>query len=301
MFKGSFVALVTPFKNGELDIEAFNNLIEWHIASGTHGLIPCGTTGETPTLTNDEQKLLIETCIKTVNGRIPVIAGTGSNSTEEAINMSCYAEKAGADAILVVTPYYNKPRQEGMYEHFKMLHDKTNLPIILYNVPSRTGVNLAVDTVIRLAKLERIVGIKDATPDLSRPLELHRELGDSFTLFSGEDSTVAAFLAQGGDGCISVTANVAPKLCSELHEAWQEKDFETFERIRDLLLPLHKNLFAEPNPAPAKYCLSVLGKINEDIRSPLFPISDDTRKKLDEAMKIAGIIDREECGIKKAS
>ena len=290
MFKGSFVALITPFKDGSIDLDAFKNLIEWHIAEGTHGLVPCGTTGETPTLTDDEQQLLIDTCVEVVNGRVPVIAGTGSNSTEEAINMSCHAEKAGVDAILVVTPYYNKPTQEGIYQHYKAIHDETFLPIILYNVPSRSGVELSLDTVVRLSKLERIVGIKDATADLARPLELRVALGDDFVLLSGEDATVAGFLAQGGHGCISVTANIVPKLCSELHIAWQEKDFAEFERIRDLLIPLHQALFLETSPAPAKYCLKQMGKCEEDLRLPLVGVSSETKKKLDQAMQKTGAL-----------
>ncbi len=288
-FKGSIVALVTPFKKGKVDVEAFQKLIEWHIASGTHGLVPCGTTGETPTLSEAEHKNLIDVCVKTVRGRIPVIAGTGSSSTEKSIDLARYAEKSGADGILVVTPYYNKPTQEGLYQHYKAIHDATNIPIILYNVPGRTGVDMSVETVIRLAALKRVVGIKDATVDVSRPLQLRVALGDKFIQLSGEDATVAAYLAQGGHGCISVTANIAPKLCSDLHTAWQKKDFKTFEKIRDALLPLHKYLFAETSPAPAKYCLSRLGKCAEELRLPMVPVTAITRQKLDDAMEFAGI------------
>jgi 4-hydroxy-tetrahydrodipicolinate synthase len=299
MFKGSIVALVTPFKKGKVDIDAFQNLVEWHIASGTHGLVPCGTTGETPTLHDAEHKRLIDACIEAADGRVPVIAGAGSNSTEKAVDLARYAEKSGADGILVVTPYYNKPTQEGLYQHYKTIHDSTNIPIIIYNVPGRTGVEISVETVIRLAAWKRIVGIKDASVDLSRPLQLRVELGDDFIQLSGEDATVAAYLAQGGHGCISVTANVAPKLCADLHNYWQKKDFKSFERLRDVLLPLHKNLFIETSPAPAKYCLSRLGKCGEELRLPLVPVTAPTRQKLDEAMEFAGLFKATEKKLKK--
>lgn len=288
-FHGSCVALVTPFKKGKVDFDAFQKLVEWHIASGTHGLVPCGTTGETPTLSDSEHKSLIEACIEAAAGRVPVIAGAGSNATDKALELARFAEKSGADGILVVTPYYNKPSQEGMYQHYKTLNDKQGLPIILYNVPGRTGVELSVETVIRLGALKRIVAIKDASVDLSRPLQIRTALGDSFIQLSGEDGTVAAYLAQGGHGCISVTANVAPKLCAQLHNSWQKKDYKTFAKVRDALMPLHKTLFAETNPAPAKYCLSKLGKIENSLRLPLLPVSASTRKLLDGAMKAAGI------------
>ena len=289
-FHGSCVALVTPFKKGKVDIDAFQQLVEWHIASGTHGLIPCGTTGETPTLSDSEHKSLIVACVEAARGRVPVIAGAGSNATDKAVELARFAEKSGADGILVVTPYYNKPSQEGMYQHYKAVNDQQGLPIILYNVPGRTGVDLAVETVIRLAALKRVVAIKDASVDLSRPLQIRHALGDDFIQLSGEDATVAAYLAQGGHGCISVTANVAPKLCSQLHTSWQKQDFKTFAKVRDTLLPLHKYLFAETNPAPAKYCLSKMGKIGEELRLPLIPVTAPTRKLLDGAMQAAGIL-----------
>jgi len=288
-FHGSCVALVTPFKKGKVDLDAFQKLVEWHIASGTHGLVPCGTTGETPTLSDSEHKSLIEACIEAAAGRVPVIAGAGSNATDKALELARFAEKSGADGILVVTPYYNKPSQEGMFQHYKTLNDKQGLPVILYNVPGRTGVELSVETVIRLGALKRIAGIKDASVDLSRPLQIRRALGDDFIQLSGEDGTVAAYLAQGGHGCISVTANVAPKLCAQLHDSWAKKDWKTFARVRDALMPLHKTLFAETNPAPAKYCLSKLGKIENSLRLPLLPVSAPTRKLLDAAMKEAGV------------
>lgn len=288
-FHGSCVALVTPFKKGKVDIDAFQKLVEWHIASGTHGLVPCGTTGETPTLSDSEHKSLIEACIEAAAGRVPVIAGAGSNATEKALELARFAEKSGADGILVVTPYYNKPSQEGMFQHYKTLNDKQGLPVILYNVPGRTGVELSVETVIRLGALKRIVAIKDASIDLTRPLLIRRALGDDFIQLSGEDGTVAAYLAQGGHGCISVTANVAPKLCAQLHNSWQKKDWKTFTKVRDALMPLHKTLFAETNPAPAKYFLSKMGKIENSLRLPLLPVSAPTRKLLDAAMKEAGV------------
>lgn len=289
MFKGSIVALVTPFKNGKVDFDAFQNLVEWHIKSGTHGLVPCGTTGEVATLSETEHKSLIDACIEAADGRVPVIAGAGSNATEKAIDLARHAAKRGADGILVVTPYYNKPTQEGMYQHYKAIHDKADIPIIIYNVPGRTGVEISVETIARLAKMKRIVGIKDASVDLSRPLQLRLALGDKFIQLSGEDATVASYLAQGGHGCISVTANVAPKQCAELHNAWQKKDWKKFEKLRDMLLPLHKDLFAETSPAPAKYCLSRMGLCREELRLPMVPVSAATRKKLDAAMKQTGI------------
>lgn len=299
-FKGSFVALVTPFKKGKVDLDAFQQLVEWHIASGTHGLVPCGTTGETPTLSESEHKSLIKACVEASDGRVPVVAGAGSNATEKSVDLARYAEKIGADGILVVTPYYNKPTQEGLYQHYKAINDAAGLPIILYNVPGRTGVEISVETVIRCAGLKHVAGIKDASVDLARPLQLRHALGDAFIQLSGEDATVAAYLAQGGHGCISVTANVAPRLCAELHTAWQKKDWKNFERTRDALLPLHKALFVETNPSPAKYCLSRLGKISEEQRLPLVPVTPATRQKLDDAMEFAGIYKLAKKTLKKA-
>lgn len=299
-FKGSFVALVTPFKKGKVDLDAFQQLVEWHIASGTHGLVPCGTTGETPTLSESEHKSLIKACVEAADGRVPVVAGAGSNATEKSVDLARYAEKIGADGILVVTPYYNKPTQEGLYQHYKAINDEAGLPIILYNVPGRTGVEISVETVIRCAGLKHVAGIKDASVDLARPLQLRHALGDAFIQLSGEDATVAAYLAQGGHGCISVTANVAPRLCAELHNAWQKKDWKNFERARDALLPLHKALFVETNPSPAKYCLARLGKISEEQRLPLVPVTAPTRQKLDDAMEFAGIFKLGKKTLKKA-
>lgn len=289
IFKGSMVALVTPFKKGKVDIDAFQKLVEWHIASGTHGLVPCGTTGETPTLSEAEYERLIEACVEAADGRVPVLAGAGSNATERAVAKARFAEKSGVDGILVVTPYYNKPTQEGLYQHYKKMHDSCGLPIMLYNVPGRTGVDISTETVIRLGGLKRIAGIKDASPDLSRPLTLRVALGDDFIQLSGEDATVAAYLAQGGHGCISVTANVAPKQCAALHNYWKAKDYKKFAKVRDSLLPLHKNLFTETSPAPVKYCLSKLGRISEELRLPMVPVSAGTRSTLDAAMAYARV------------
>ena len=286
---GSLVALATPFRKGKVDLDAFQGLVEWHIASGTHGLVPCGTTGETPTLLDDEHKRVIEACVEAADGRVPVIAGAGSNATQKSVDLARFAEKSGADAILVITPYYNKPTQEGIYQHFKAVNDSCGLPIIAYNVPGRTGVEISVETMIRLAGLKRVAGIKYASVDLSRPLQLRVALGDDFIQLSGEDATVAAYLAQGGHGCISVTANVAPALCADLHNYWRKKDWKNFARVRDMLSPLHKALFAETSPAPAKYCLARLGKCAEDLRLPMVPVSEATRRKLDEAMEFAGL------------
>ncbi|TAL36914.1 MAG: 4-hydroxy-tetrahydrodipicolinate synthase [Alphaproteobacteria bacterium] len=299
-FKGSIVALVTPFKKGKVDFDAFQQLVEWHVASGTHGLVPCGTTGETPTLSTEEHKSIVKACLEAANGKVPVIAGAGSNATDKAVDLARFADKSGADGILVVTPYYNKPTQEGMYQHFKAVNDAVGIPVILYNVPGRTGVEISVETVVRLAALKNIAGIKDASVDLGRPLQIRVALGDDFIQLSGEDATVAAYLAQGGHGCISVTANVAPRLCADLHNAWAKKDWKNFERARDALLPLHKALFIETSPSPAKYCLSRLGKIGEELRLPLVPVTPPTRQKLDEAMEFAGIFKTGRKTLKKA-
>lgn len=290
LFGGSIAALVTPFSKGRVDVQAFQKLVDWHVASGTHGLVPCGTTGETPTLSESEHQSLIKTCVEAAAGRVPVIAGAGSNSTEKAVGLARFAEKAGADGILVVTPYYNKPTQEGLFRHYKTINDAVGIPILLYSVPGRTGVEISVETVARLAALKNIVGIKDASVDLARPLQIRVALGDSFIQLSGEDATVAAYLAQGGHGCISVTANVAPKLCATLHDSWQKKDWKTFEKTRDILLPLHKALFIETNPAPAKYCLARMGEIpSEELRLPLVTVTKATRTQLDAAMNFARI------------
>lgn len=290
MFTGSIPALVTPFRNDAVDEKAYQDLIEWQIAEGSSALVPCGTTGESPTLTHAEHDRLVELCVETVAGRVPVMAGTGSNSTVEAIRLSRHAQKAGANALLVVTPYYNKPTQEGLYQHYRALHDAVDLPIIIYNIPGRSVIDMNVDTMARLAELPRIIGVKDATADLARPLEIRHRIGPDFCQLSGEDATVTAFLAQGGHGCISVTADVAPRLCADLHKAWQQGDIKTMVTIRDQLAPLHKALFLETNPAPVKYALSLLGKCLPDCRLPLVPLSTSTREKVTDAMKFAGLL-----------
>ncbi len=290
MFKGSLVALITPFKDGAVDEDAFLGLVEWHLSQGTHGLVPCGTTGESPTLSHDEHRRVIEMCVHAAGGRVPVIAGTGSNSTEEAIALTRHAKQAGADAALVVTPYYNKPTQEGLYQHFKAIHDSAELPIIIYNIPARSVVDLSVATMARLAKLPNIVGVKDATANLARPLETRLAIGPDFCQLSGEDATIAAFLAQGGVGCISVTANVAPALCAGLHNAWQSGDYQTVFEIRDRLGPLHNAMFLETNPAPAKYAVSLLGRCAETVRLPLVAVTESTRQQVRDAMAGLGLL-----------
>jgi 4-hydroxy-tetrahydrodipicolinate synthase len=290
MFRGSITALITPFKNGEIDWKSYEKLINWQIENGTDGLVPCGTTGESPTLSHDEHNQIVERCIKITAGRVPVIAGTGSNSTREAIFMTGHAQKSGADAALVVTPYYNKPTQEGLYQHYKTLHDATDIPIIIYNIPGRSVIDMSIDTMCRLAELPRIVGVKEATFDLARPLNLRNRLGDDFCQLSGNDDTATAYLAQGGHGCISVTSNVAPALCAQMQDAWQAGDLKAMVEARDLLAPLHKALFCESSPAPVKYAASYLGFGSDEVRLPLVPASKDARAAVDEALAFARLI-----------
>ncbi len=289
MFHGSITALITPFTNGEIDWSSYEKMIEWQIECGTHGLVPCGTTGESPTLSHDEHNAIVERCVEIVKGRIPVIAGTGSNSTSEAITLTKHAQSAGADAALICSPYYNKPTQDGQFAHFKAIHDATDIPIILYNIPGRCVVDISVETTVRLAKLPRIIGVKDATGELHRPLETRLETGDDFIQLTGDDASVAGFLAQGGVGCISVLSNIAPKLSADLHNAWDAKDFETFNRVRDLLYPLARDLFCESSPAPVKYAASRLGLCRDEVRLPLLPATDDAHAKVDAALAHAGI------------
>ena len=290
MFKGSLTALITPFDNGAVDEDAFQSFVDWQIREGTHGLVPVGTTGESPTLSHDEHKRVVELCIEAANGRVPVIAGAGSNSTAEAIDFARHAKAAGADAILVVTPYYNKPTQEGMYLHFKAIHDAVDIPIVIYNIPGRSVVDMTVQTMTRLAKLPNVVGVKDATNDLARPLAMRIAAGPEFCQLSGEDATIAAFLNQGGVGCISVTSNIAPKLCSELHEAWQHRDLDGFGSIRDRLMPLHQAMFCEASPGPVKYAAHLLGKCQSHTRLPLAPISEASKETVRAAMVHTGLI-----------
>ncbi len=278
MFKGSIPAVITPFIENKVDYNSLHKVLTYLIDNGSHGLVPCGTTGESPTLSHDEHKNIIEETIKITDKRIPVIAGTGSNNTLEAIEYTDHAEKSGADAALIVTPYYNKPTQSGLYDHFKKIADKTNIPIIIYNIPGRSVVDMTIETMVELSKIKNIVGVKDATNDLFRPLLTRKKMQNNFCYLSGEDGTALAYLAQGGQGCISVTANVAPKLCSEMHLAWQEKNISKAQEVNLKLSSLHNALFIESSPGPVKYAASLLGLCNENTRLPLSQIKDDTKK-----------------------
>ena len=290
MFHGSIVALVTPFRNGGLDERAFQSLVEWHLVEGTQGFVPVGTTGESPTLTHPEHERVIELCIETVGRRAPVIAGTGSNSTEEAISLTRHAKRAGADAALVVTPYYNKPTQDGLYAHYRAIHDAVELPLIIYNIPGRSVVDMTPETMGRLAKLPNIVGVKDSSADIMRPLLTHAACGPEFRQLSGEDGNIVAFLAHGGHGCISVTANVAPRLCGQLHRAWQAGRPDEALAIHRRLLPLHQALFCESSPAPAKYALSRLGRCTDEVRLPLVGLQDRSKVQVDAALAAVGLL-----------
>jgi 4-hydroxy-tetrahydrodipicolinate synthase len=290
MFRGVLPALVTPFRDGQVDEDAFVRLVERQIAAGVHGLVPVGTTGETATLSHDEHRRVVELCIKTAAGRVPVVAGAGSNATDEAIELVRHAKTVGADAALVVTPYYNRPSQEGLYAHYAAINEAVQLPVLLYNVPSRTSVDLSNDTIARLAKLPNIVGIKDATPDLARPLRMRQAIGSDFCMLSGEDVTALAFNAQGGVGCISVTANVAPRACADMQEAWLKGDTARAMKINDRLAALHDALFVETSPAPVKYAASLLGKSAPDVRLPLVAASAEAQGKVQQAMRSAGLL-----------
>ena len=294
MFKGSIVALITPFRNNKLDEDCYISLIQHHIKSGTSGLVPAGTTGESPTLNHEEHERVIELCVKESKGKIPVIAGTGSNSTDEAISLTKHAEKVGADAALVVTPYYNRPTQEGLYQHFKAINDNCSIPIIIYNIPPRSVVDMSVDTMARLFELKNIVGVKDATGDLNRVEQQKKEMGPDFIQLSGEDGTALEFNMKGGVGCISVTANVAAKLCSEFQEASLSKNNSNLlakaKEINDKLMPLHKSLFIESSPSPVKYAASLLNLSSEDVRLPLVKITEETKKAVRSAMEYAELI-----------
>jgi 4-hydroxy-tetrahydrodipicolinate synthase len=289
-FRGSFTALVTPFKNGAVDEKAFRDLVEWQIGEGTNGLVPVGTTGESPTLTHDEHKRVVEWCVDQADGRVPVIAGAGSNSTAEAVELSRHAEEAGADAVLIVTPYYNKPTQEGMYQHFKAIDDAIGIPIIIYNIPGRSVIDMSVDTMKRLFECKNIAGVKDATANMVRVSQQREVVGPDFNQLSGEDGTCLGFMAHGGHGCISVTSNVAPRLCAEFQSACLKGDFAAALEFQDKLMPLHQHLFTETNPAPAKYALSLLGKCADTVRLPMVPLSDKSKAVMREAMVHAGLI-----------
>ena len=290
IFKGSIPALITPFKEGKVDYESFNRIIDWSINEGSHGFVPCGTTGESPTLSHEEHKKIIEECIKTVDNRVPVIAGTGSNSTEEAIDLTVHAEKSGANAALVVTPYYNKPTQEGLFLHFSFIARSTKIPIIIYNIPGRSVVDMSVETMVRLSKIENIVGVKDATNDLMRPLQTRKKINKDFSYLSGEDGTSVAYLAQGGNGCISVTANIAPKICAKIQNAWIENNIELVKELNLKLVDLHEALFIESSPGPVKYGASLLGLCEPDTRLPLAPISENTKLIVKNALHGSGLI-----------
>jgi 4-hydroxy-tetrahydrodipicolinate synthase len=289
-FRGSFTALVTPFKNGSLDEKAFRDIVEWQISEGSNGLVPVGTTGESPTLSHDEHKKVVEWCIDQVDGRVPVIAGSGSNSTAEAIELSRHAEEAGADAVLIVTPYYNKPTQEGLYQHYKAINDAIGIPIIIYNIPCRSIVDISVETMARLFELKNIAGVKDATANMTRVSQQRAAMGPDFNQLSGEDITALGFMAHGGHGCISVTSNVAPRLCSEFQAACLKGDFKAALKLQDKLALLHTNLFVETSPAPIKYAMSLIGKCTNTVRLPMVPASEKAQAAVRRAMVHAGLI-----------
>src|SRR6202171_2808626 len=289
-FRGSFTALVTPFKNGSIDQQVFRDLVEWQITEGTSGLVPVGTTGESPTLSHDEHGQIVQWCIEQAKGRVPVVAGAGSNSTKEAIELSQHAQESGADAVLVVTPYYNKPTQEGMYQHFKAINDAIGIPIIIYNIPARSVIDMSVETMARLFELKNIAGVKDATANVIRVSQQRAAMGADFNQLSGEDASALGFMAHGGHGCISVTANVAPRLCAEFQDACLRGDYGAALKLQDQLMPLHQNLFIETNPAPAKYALSILGKIADTVRLPMVPLGEKSKAAVRDAMVHAGLV-----------
>ena len=291
MFKGSFTALITPFKNGKFDETSFRSLIDFQINSGTHGLVPTGTTGESPTLSHDEHNRIVEVCIEQANNKVPIIAGTGSNSTDEAIYLTKHAEKAGADAALVVTPYYNKPSQEGLLQHFTEIANSVNIPIVIYNIPGRSVIDMTNETMAKLYKLKNIVGVKDATGDIPRVYSTKSDVGKDYILLTGDDSTTLAFMTYGGHGAISVTSNIAPQLCSEFQNLCMDKKFYEASIINDQLMPLHRALFLESSPGPVKYAASVLGLCSEEVRLPVTTISKETKETIDSALRHASLID----------
>ena len=288
-FRGSFTALVTPFKNGSVDEKAFRDIVDWQISEGTNGLVPVGTTGESPTLSHDEHKQVVEWCIDQADGHVPVIAGSGSNSTAEAIELSRHAEEAGADAVLIVTPYYNKPTQEGLYQHYKAINDAIGIPIIIYNIPGRSIVDMSVETMARLYELKNIAGVKDATANMARVSQQRAAMGPDFNQLSGEDITALGFMVHGGHGCISVTSNVAPRLCAEFQAACLKGDFAGALKLQDKLTPLHINLFVETSPAPIKYAMSLIGKCANTVRLPMVPASEKAQTAVRQAMVHAGL------------
>lgn len=290
MFKGSFTALISPFRNGAFDEAAYERIIEWQIAQGTNGMVPVGTTGESPTLTHEEHKRAVEICVETARKRVPVIAGAGSNSTAEAIEYSRHAKEVGADAVLIVMPYYNKPTQEGLYQHVKAINDAVDIPIMLYNVPARTVADMSVATMARCAKLKNVVGVKDATANLSRASLQRLACGPDFVMFSGEDATALGFNAHGGQGCISVTSNVAPELCAEFQKACLSGDYAKALSLQDRLMPLHDALFVETSPGPVKYAASLLGLCSAETRLPLAPIAETSKRAVEAALVGAGLL-----------
>ncbi len=285
MFFGSIPAVVTPFKNNEVDYNSLNKILEYLIKNNSNGLVPCGTTGESPTLSHDEHKKIVEETIRITDKRIPVIAGTGSNNTTEAIEFTQHAEKVGADAALVVTPYYNKPTQNGLYNHYKSISENTKLPIIIYNIPGRSIVDMSIDTMIELSKLQNIIGVKDATNDLFRPLLTNKKMNSKFCYLSGEDGTALAYLAQGGHGCISVTANIAPKSCSDMQKYWREGNITKAQEINLKLSSLHNALFIESSPGPVKYAAYLKGLCEAETRLPLVEISEETKKEVKKCLQ----------------
>ena len=290
MFKGSITALVTPFKGDKLDENAYEKFIDFQISNGTNGIVPCGTTGESPTISHEEHRRLIEIAVKSTGGKIPVIAGTGSNSTEEAVEMTRFAEKAKADAALVVTPYYNKPTQEGLYQHYKKINDNCGIPIIIYNIPGRSVVDMSVDTMARLYELKNIIGVKDATGDLDRVTQQKNKMGDDFLMLSGNDENTLEFNKLGGVGCISVSANVAPKMCSDFHKLCNEGNFDEAKTLFEKLLPMHDVMFVESNPVPAKYSLKLMGMMSEDVRLPLVTAENSSKEKIKAVLKKLALI-----------
>jgi 4-hydroxy-tetrahydrodipicolinate synthase len=290
MFTGSFTALITPFRHGELDEPAFRRLVEWQISEGTHGLVPVGTTGESPTLSHSEHKRIVELTVEIANKRVPVIAGAGSNATSEAIDFARHAAKVGADAVLVVTPYYNKPTQEGLYLHFKAVNDAADIPIVIYNIPGRSVVDMSVETMTRCFALKNVVGVKDATANLARASQQRAAMGESFNMLSGEDATALGFMAHGGTGCISVASNIAPRLCADFQNACLAGDYKTALRLQDRLMPLHDALFCEANPGPVKYAAARLGLCRPDTRLPLVPIAEASKRIVDAALDKVGLI-----------
>ena len=290
MFKGSFVALITPFKDGKVDETAFRSFIEWQITEGSDGLVPCGTTGESPTLSHEEHQKVTEICIEVTDGRIPVIAGAGSNSTDEAISLAQHAKTAGADAVLVVTPYYNKPTQAGLFAHYKAINDNAKIPIIIYNIPGRSIIDMSVETMADLSKLDYIVGVKDATAQLDRPILTTLACGKDFCQLTGEDGTAIPHLAAGGHGCISVTGNILPRQCSEMQKAWAEGNIKKAMELQELLMPVHAAMFCETSPGPVKYAAELLGLFSSEARLPITEIADDSKVTVKEALKHVGVI-----------